>query len=328
MWGEGLATPSPITHKSQRAVTNSVSGRPCLLREFQFPNKIIDEGQAVMAIKGSLNDMSLPSLVQMICTEQRKAALIVRHRRTEEGVLFFEDGEIVHARVGNLEGEDAACHLLRWTDGTFRLSDQTRIPHHTINAPWRYLMLEAMKKADEEGLAVGSVASPIILSPQQKKGDDELEYQIIHLLSQLEFSRAKVDEWKIRKRPFIVLELLAKMVNILVTFTEDTLKQQERSLEQTIIITADHHPSIRLLQVRNNHLQPSVIITLYRNWSAGKKDRRDMFTEIAQGIMEIMESYFIYITSSFHSAETADQWRDTCLQFLEELTTALQKVKF
>ncbi len=281
-----------------------------------------------MAIKGNLNDMSLPSLVQMVCTEQRKAVLIVRHRRAEEGVLFFEDGEIVHARVGNLEGEEAAYHLLRWTDGTFRLGDQSRIPHHTINAPWRYLMLEAMKKVDEDSLSVGSAAAPIILSPQQQADDEELEYQIINLLSQLEFSRAQIAEWKTRRRPFIVLEVLAKMVNSLAAFTETSLKNKGRALEQTITLTADHYPSVRLLQVRNNRLQPAVIVTLYRNWSAGKTDRRDMFTGIVQGIVEIMESYFIYITSSFHSAETADQWRDTCLQFLEELTTALQKVKF
>jgi len=280
-----------------------------------------------MAIKGNLHDMSLPSLVQMICTDRRKAALIIRHRRTEEGVLFFEDGQIVHARMGMLEGEDAAYELLQWTEGTFHLGDQSRIPRHTIDAPWRYLMLEAMKKVDEENMAAGAVSSPVILSPQQTAVDDELEYQIINLISQLEFSRAKLAERKTRKRPFIALQILTEMVNVLVTFTENELNGTGRALEKTISLTADNYPAVRLLQIRNNRLQSTVVVTLYRNWSAGKADRRDMFTEMARGIVEIMESYFVYITSSFHSAETADQWRDTCLLFLEELTNALQKVK-
>ena len=83
-----------------------------------------------------------------------------------------------------------------------------------------------------------------------------------------------------------------------------------------------------MLQIRNNRLQTAAVVSLYRGWSAGKTDRRNMFTEMAHGIVGIMESYFVYITSLFHSAEMSDQWRDTCLLFLEELTTALQKVKF
>jgi len=281
-----------------------------------------------MAIKGNLQDMSLPTLVQMICTDRRKAALIIRRRRTEEGVLFFEDGEIVHARLGMLEGEEAAFDLLQWAEGTFHLGDQSRIPRHTIEAPWRYLMLEAMKKMDEDNMAAGAVDSSIILSPQQTAVDEELEYQLINLISQLEFSRAKLAERKARRQPFIALQTLTEMVNVLVAFTENELKGAGHPLEKTIPLTADHYPAIRLLQIQNNRLQPTVVVTLYRDWSAGKANRRNMFTEMAHGIVEIMESYFVYITSSFHSAEMADQWRDTCLLFLEELTNALQKVKF
>lgn len=282
-----------------------------------------------MAIKGNLQDMSLPSLVQMICTDRRMAALIICHQNTEEGVLFFENGEIVHARLGLLEGEEAAFELLQWTEGTFHLGDQSRIPRHTIDAPWRYLMLEAMKKVDEGNMAAGTVDSSVILSPQQTAVDEELEYQIINLISQLEFSRAKLAERKTRRQPFIALQTLTEMVNVLVAFTEESGRSQMgRSLEKTITLTADHYPAVRLLQIQNNRLQPTVIVTLYRDWSAGKADRRNMFTEMARGIVEILESYFVYITSSFHSVEMADQWRDTCLLFLEELTNALQKVKF
>lgn len=282
-----------------------------------------------MAIKGNLQDMSLPNLVQMICTDRRKAALIVRRQRTEEGILFFEGGEIVHARMGVLEGEDAAYELLQWTEGTFHLGEQSRIPRHTIDTPWHYLMLEAMKRMDEGNLAASAVNAPINLSPQQTAVDEELEYQIINLISQLEFSRAKLAERKARRRPFIALQILTEMVNMFVVFTEEELKKTDgRSLEKTITLTADNYPAVRLLQIRNNRLQPAAVVSLYRGWSAGKADRRAMFTEMASGLVEMIESYFIYITSSFHSTDMADQWRDTCLLFLEELTTTLQKVKF
>lgn len=281
-----------------------------------------------MAIKGNLQDMSLPSLVQMICADQRKAALVLRHRRVEEGVLFFEDGEIVHAQTGTLEGEDAVYQLLQWTEGTFHLGDKTRIPRRTINAPWHYLMLEGMRKMDEREVGVGVVAPSDILTPRQTAADERLEYQLINLISQLEFSRAKLADKKIRKRPSAALQTVAEMANALVAFTEKKLKINGRSLEKALSLAADHYPAIRLFQIRNNRLQPVVVVTLYHNWSAGKADRSKMFTEMVRGIVEIMESYFVYITSSFHAAETAEQWREACLVFLEELTAALQRVKF
>ena len=80
-----------------------------------------------MAIKGDLKDMSLPGLIQMICTEQRKAALLIRHNRVDEGALFFEGGEIVHARTGSLAGEEAVYHLLQWSEGTFQLLHSVRM---------------------------------------------------------------------------------------------------------------------------------------------------------------------------------------------------------
>lgn len=252
----------------------------------------------------------------------------MRRRRAEEGALFFEDGELVHARAGSLEGEDAVYHLLQWTEGAFHLSDQPRIPRRTVHTSWHYLVLEGMKKVDEEQVGMGAAAPPMTLTPQQTAADEQLELQIINLLSQMEFARAKIASKKMRKRPSAALQNLAEMVNILAPFLEGNAPGNSHSLEKIIALSADSYPAIRLLRVHNNRLQPGVIVTLYQNWSASRADRNKMFTEMARGIVDIIESCFAYITSSFHSPATADQWRDTCLLFLAELTTVLQKVRF
>ncbi len=282
-----------------------------------------------MSIKGDLQDMNLPSLVQMVCTDRRRAALLLS-RDHEKGVLFFENGEIVHAQIGKLEGKEAVYHLLQWTDGTFNLGKQSRIPRYTINEPWRYLMLEGMKQMDEGNLESDTaVSTPKVLTRAQKKADEILGYQLINLLSNLEFSRAEMGEWQNRKRPYIALQTLASMINQITTFTDkEWAEPTPLPLKQIITQVEEKYPSIRLLQHSQNRVHPDVVVTLYRNWSAKKAARRQMFSGMARGFIEIMDIYAEHIISSFHSKKIAQQWRETSRSFIKEVTAVIDKFKF
>lgn len=281
-----------------------------------------------MAITGKLQEMSLPTLIQMICTEQRKAALVVRHERLEEGVLFFEDGEIVHARVGALVGADAVYQLLQWQKGAFHLGDQVRIPRRTVNQPWRYLVLEGMKKFDEENVGAARLQQNAPLTSQQKAADEELEMAVINLLSQLDYARSQLNDRRNRKRPSFVLQTLSDMVNKLAAFSRHGLPPGTINLEQALSMTGDNYPAVRLLQQHNNQLLSDVISNLHKNWSGDSASRRQMFTELCQGLVDIQQSFFAQIIGAFHSLSLADQWRETCRAFWEELTQDLKKVKF
>ena len=281
-----------------------------------------------MAITGRLQELSLPTLIEMICTEQRKTALVVRHERLEEGVLFFEDGEIVHARVGSLVGADAVYHLLQWQNGAFHLGDQVRIPRRTINRPWRYLVLEGMKNHDEKSAGTARIRPNIPATPQQIAADEKLEMGVITLLSHFDYARSQLNDRGNWKRPPFILQTLGDMVNQLARFCQQNLPPGTITLEQTLALTGDNCPAVRLLQQHHNQLLTDVIINLYRNWSGEADGRTRMFTELCQGLSDIQQSFFAHIIGAFHSLSLAEQWRETCRAFAEELNQDLVKVMF
>lgn len=98
--------------------------------------------------KGSMSGLLLPDLIQMNCLSQVTTALYIT-RADREAVIYFEDGQITHAHVGSLDGEDALFTILSWQNGDFRFVGAEKAPRQTIQSNWEYLMVEGTRKADE-----------------------------------------------------------------------------------------------------------------------------------------------------------------------------------
>ena len=101
-----------------------------------------------MATTGDLKDISLVSLVQMISLERRSVVLIVK-KGQEEGVLYFWEGDVIHARTRTLIGEEAARAIFCWAEGIFQIADFSGIPRRTIQAPTEHLLLKIANDVDE-----------------------------------------------------------------------------------------------------------------------------------------------------------------------------------
>lgn len=108
------------------------------------PSYVHEEG-----IKGSLKDMGLPDLIQVLNMGQ-KTALIYLTNGQEEGRIFMENGDIVHGTCGPCEGEEAIYRLLKWQDGRFEIEPGISFPVKTIDLPVEELLLEGMRRMDEE----------------------------------------------------------------------------------------------------------------------------------------------------------------------------------
>jgi CheY-like chemotaxis protein len=102
---------------------------------------------------GSIHGLKLPDLIQMNCLGQVTTALHVK-KDTRDGVIFFEDGQITHAQVGAIEGEEAFFSILSWQSGNFQFEGSQKAPKITISSNWEYLLIEGMRKADELALAL------------------------------------------------------------------------------------------------------------------------------------------------------------------------------
>jgi predicted regulator of Ras-like GTPase activity (Roadblock/LC7/MglB family) len=102
-----------------------------------------------MPLEGTLKDMSLPNLVQLQCSEKRRAQITLT-RKNLQGSLVVDSGELVHATLGPLTGENAVYELLAWDDGNFKVDDSlAELPVRNVSAPWQSLLLDGLRRSDE-----------------------------------------------------------------------------------------------------------------------------------------------------------------------------------
>jgi len=109
---------------------------------------ILDGIQEKKGFKGSVADYQLSDIIQLNCLGRLNISLNVKHDQ-EEGIIYFKDGNIVHAVMGDLEGEDAFHNILSWQGGEFAVNRNVTIPVETIFKNWQSLLLESMSRVDE-----------------------------------------------------------------------------------------------------------------------------------------------------------------------------------
>ena len=108
-------------------------------------------------MKGSLQDMAVADLIQLTCQDRKAAHVEIRSGR-QKAALFFKNGNLVHAEVDDLRGEDAVYRLLGWNEGSFVLKPDVDPPSISITREWTSLLLEGARRLDE-GITSGSNGS-------------------------------------------------------------------------------------------------------------------------------------------------------------------------
>ena len=67
---------------------------------------------------GRLEEMGLLDLMQVIEVSKRSGQLMIEHKSTR-GSIWFQDGDVHDAELGDLKGKDALCRLLTWEYGQY-----------------------------------------------------------------------------------------------------------------------------------------------------------------------------------------------------------------
>jgi predicted regulator of Ras-like GTPase activity (Roadblock/LC7/MglB family) len=101
-----------------------------------------------MGLVGNLNDLNITNIIELNCTEKNSVQVTIK-TRTGDAMVFFDRGEIVHARWGGLKGTEALYHILRLSDGEFRITSGITPPERTIFESWKGLVLDGMRVFDE-----------------------------------------------------------------------------------------------------------------------------------------------------------------------------------
>lgn len=101
-------------------------------------------------VSGSLQEMSLPDMVQVLWHGRKTGSLKI-HSGADSGEIHFVEGTIYNALFGTLRGEEAFYAMLKLSDGDFSLDPQFTAPQQLVQANPEALLLEGMRRLDEEG---------------------------------------------------------------------------------------------------------------------------------------------------------------------------------
>jgi len=117
----------------------------------------------VTGFKGALAGLSLTDVIQLKGHNKYTGAITVEYGASQ-GVIYFVDGEIIHAELGGESGEQAIYQIIKWPGGTFNIHPEMTSNVCTIHYRTDFLLLEALRRLDEEnaGSAVNTSAGPSV----------------------------------------------------------------------------------------------------------------------------------------------------------------------
>src|SRR5215510_9598990 len=101
-----------------------------------------------MALTGHLSDLSLSELIEFFCNQRKSGRLKVLYPRGA-GYFYLQAGSVVDARIGVLHGIEAVFFALTLPNAEFEFSVDVEAKSRTINQPWTQVVLEGLRRLDE-----------------------------------------------------------------------------------------------------------------------------------------------------------------------------------
>jgi len=116
---------------------------------------------------GTLQTVPLDMFIQLIEMEQKTCTIRVFNKITEnKGILFFNKGDLMDARVNNRQGNIAAYEIFGWDSVTLSIQDECAIKKKRIEGELQAILFDAMRMKDEASAAPEDFAEK---PPEPKK---------------------------------------------------------------------------------------------------------------------------------------------------------------
>ena len=146
---------------------------------------ILDLVREKKGFEGKLFDLQLTDIIQMNCLGRVTTSLVIT-KDDHRGVIYFNEGEIVHAECDDIAGEEAFYNILGWQEGKFVSNIGTLPARETISSPWEHLLMEGMKRKDEAESTSGEIGQA-----KEPSGEETLENHVDKAVGHLEGGGAK-----------------------------------------------------------------------------------------------------------------------------------------
>lgn len=134
-----------------------------------------------MALTGHLSDLSLSELIEFFCNQRKSGRLKVLYPNGA-GYFYLQAGSVVDARIGVLHGIDAVYFALTLPNAQFEFSVDVEAKSRTINQPWTQVVLEGLRRLDE------NIAPGVAFPPDYEPEPDELAGAAVEVQAEVERS--------------------------------------------------------------------------------------------------------------------------------------------
>ncbi|MSO20097.1 MAG: response regulator [Acidobacteria bacterium] len=103
-------------------------------------------------IGGRLSEMNLIDLFQSLEQGQKNCSLTLardNESRQESCRMYFQDGQLNHAELGAITGDEAVYAAAGWQDATFEIDFNSKSEMKTTTKTTQGLLMEALRLVDE-----------------------------------------------------------------------------------------------------------------------------------------------------------------------------------
>jgi CheY-like chemotaxis protein len=143
----GYSTPE-MEHLAREGGAVGYIAKPFLIENLarQILTTLRKESEA-----GALHNVSSGMFLQLIEMEQKTCTIRLEEKTSgKKGILFFSEGQLFDARVNNMQGEAAAHEIFSWEAVNLSIQDGCALKENKINSDLQPLILEAMRRKDED----------------------------------------------------------------------------------------------------------------------------------------------------------------------------------
>ena len=98
---------------------------------------------------GKLLGISVPSLLEMVESEQKTCTLRVTHQE-KKGYLYIKDGELIAAETDSLSKENAVYEVISWDAPVIEIKDIVPAKEKEIFQPLMAVLMEGFRLRDEK----------------------------------------------------------------------------------------------------------------------------------------------------------------------------------
>ena len=186
-----------------------------------------------MSFQGSLKELPLPDIIQLVSVSGKTGKFSLS-RDNERGAIFLKAGQMVHAAVGDLVGEEAIYALAIWNHGDFQFEPGIEADRQTISKSNTNLLMEAARRLDEWRVLSKKVPSvdyvPELLTRENRHEQITLNPQEWMIVTRVDGKRSIVEIGKtLNISSFDVAKILYGMITSELVALK---KKSERSDEE------------------------------------------------------------------------------------------------